>query len=563
MCNGVKADCGSARCGRAVESSTRRLPGGRLWQTGPRSRGCCVSFLGLVLLAGLVAPASRLAATNVEYACEVDGRALQQWQSSSGRAADFSGHPWHVALYQGGSFFCNGVLLGAEWVLTTAGCAAGGPGLAVGYGEGHLLDHGTAERHAVVERTYAPTCDLVLLRLGKPVMHARNSYANLPKEDETGALEGIGTCAVVTGWRTDGVRLEYRDLSAYEGLTAVVEGGARSEGPYAGALQAYDGEICAAGTDRGEICVSAANDAACLAGGAVTVGGSFNRPRWLVGIVSPDGGACGDGGLRTGFDHVKRVAHHREWMAKVMNRLGERESTRELEWRSPLGIEFVWIPAGSFMMGSPEDEEGRKSNERQHEVRISQGFWMGKYEVTQGEWASVMGKGQGLNDTYDMCLRCPVSYVTWHEAQEFIGILNAMESGRGYRYRLPSEAEWEYAARAGMTGGESETGWWDSALWRDVHILRWKRVDRSPGNAWGLHGMLMSVDEWTADWYGQYPLVAVTDPLGPDEGVDRVLRGSFWPRGRQRSGDTRPAGRAPFSPDESYKEIGFRLVRTE
>ena len=558
MCNGVKAWCGSARCGRAVEFSTRRLPRGRPWQTGPRSRGSCVSLLGLVLLTGLVAPASRLAATIVEYACEVDGRAVQQWQSSSGRAADFSGHPWHVALYLRGEFFCNGVLLGAEWVLTPAGCAPRGPGLAVGYGEGHLLDHGTAERHAVVGRILAPTGDLALLRLGKPVMHARNSYANLPKEDETGALEGFGTCAVVTGWRTDGIRLGYFD---YEGdLIEVVEGGARSEGPYAGALQAYDGEICAAGTDRGEICVSAVNDAACLAGGAVTVGGLLNRPRWLVGIVSPSKGACGDGGLRTGFDHVERVAHHREWMAKAMNRPGERESTREREWRSPLGMEFVWIPAGSFMMGSPEDDDKRGINEHQHEVRISQGFWMGKYEVTEQEWASVMG---AFHDLFPSCLRCPVSYVAWHDAQEFIGILNAMESGRGYRYRLPSEAEWEYAARAGLTDGESETSWRDSVEMRRGIIVRWHSVDWSRGNAWGLHGMLMSVDEWTADWYGEYPLGAVTDPLGPDEGSERVVRGTYWPSPGGYLLIGRPAGRIGFPPDEKVKEIGFRLVRTE
>ena len=123
-------------------------------------------------------------------------------------------------------------------------------------------------------------------------------------------------------------------------------------------------------------------------------------------------------------------------------------------WRSPQGMEFVWIPAGTFVMGSPEGEAGRNGDERQHEVRISQGFWMGKYEVTQGEWQAVM---EANPSEFKVCgARCPVETVSWYDVQGFIKKLNELESGKAYRYRLPTEAEWEYAARAGSAGATPE-----------------------------------------------------------------------------------------------------------
>ena len=226
-------------------------------------------------------------------------------------------------------------------------------------------------------------------------------------------------------------------------------------------------------------------------------------------------------------------------------------------WKSPLRMEFAWVPAGRFVMGSPEGEVGRGGNEVQHEVRISQGFWMGKYEVTQGEWEAVMGANPS---EFDECgSRCPVEKVLWNDVQRFISRLNGRESGSGYRYRLPTEAEWEYAARAGTTGarhGELDSIAWSSGnSGRTTHPVGQKRA-----NAWGLHDMLGNVWEWTADWYGDYPSGTVTDPRGSSTGSRRVYRGGSW---YAYAGYVRSANRTIYSPDARLYSIGFRLVRTE
>ena len=227
-------------------------------------------------------------------------------------------------------------------------------------------------------------------------------------------------------------------------------------------------------------------------------------------------------------------------------------------WTSPLGMEFVGVPAGSFVMGSPEDEAGRDSDEVQHEVRISRGFWMGKYEVTQGEWEGVMG---GNPSYFRECgARCPVEWVSWDDVQEFIRRLNEQESGSGYVYRLPTEAEWEYAARAGTTGaryGElDEIAWYSDNSGGTTHP-----VGQKGANAWGLHDMLGNVDEWTADRYGEYPSGAATDPQGPDTGSTWVGRGGSW---GTIAWAVRSAYRDSLSPGRrASPHFGFRLVRTE
>ena len=225
--------------------------------------------------------------------------------------------------------------------------------------------------------------------------------------------------------------------------------------------------------------------------------------------------------------------------------------------RNPLGMEFVWIPAGEFLMGSPSHEEGRDSDERQHEVRISQGFWMGKYEVTQREWERVMGANPSH---FESCgARCPVEQVLWEDVQEFIGRLNEGESGSGYVYRLPTEAEWEYAARAGTTGARH--GELDSIAWYDGNSGdRTHRVGQKRANGWGLHDMLGNVWEWTADWYGDYPSGTVKDPRGPSTGSRRVTRGGGWDSDARY---VRSANRGTYSPGYRNGYFGFRLVRTE
>ena len=295
----IDTGCGSPKCGGAVESVDRRLPGDTLTCTITRSWGGWFSLLGQGLIIGFAALAPLLAEVVGELECTVDGRTVTRFQSSLGRNADAAGHPWQVALFKGESFACSGVLLRAEWVLTTSRCVADVSlgHLAVGYGEGDLLDIETDERYAVrevfihPEFAATPRNDIALLRLAAPVANARNSYANLPLEGETSALERYGTCAVVTGWRPE---IDSR------------------------AMQAYDGEICSTGKENGEICVSAFNHSACLPGGAVTVGGLPNRPRWLVGIVSAGERACGKDGITVGFGSVTRVAQYREWIESTM-----------------------------------------------------------------------------------------------------------------------------------------------------------------------------------------------------------------------------------------------------
>ena len=227
-------------------------------------------------------------------------------------------------------------------------------------------------------------------------------------------------------------------------------------------------------------------------------------------------------------------------------------------WSNALGMEFVGIPAGSFVMGSPEDEEDRDSRERQHEVRISQGFWMGKYEVTQGEWEAVMGSNPS---EFDECgTRCPVDSVSWEDVQEYIRRLNERESGSGYEYRLPTEAEWEYAARAGTAGARH--GELDEIAWHSGNSgLMAHPVGQKGANAWGLHDMLGNVWEWTANWVYAYPRGgAVTDPQGPDRGSYRVVRGGSWSNPAMFA---RSASRYSYRPSRRFKNFGFRLVRTE
>ena len=264
--------------------------------------------------------------------------------------------------------------------------------------------------------------------------------------------------------------------------------------------------------------------------------GSFEQP-WVR-----DWEALGGGIEDPGFAAAAQayIARYREvseagvWVARaegLMAKLNELEAAdrtrREVgqSWMNSLGMEFMWIPPGGFLMGSPEDEEGHRVDELRHEVRISEGFWMEKYEVTQGEWESVMGANPSRFS--DCGPKCPVEHVSWFDMDEFIQRLNGRESGKGYRYRPPTEAEWEYAARAGTTG----------ARYGELHSIAWYRdnsgsethpVGRKRANAWGLHDMLGNVWEWTGDWYDRYPSGSVTDPQGPSTGSYRVIRGGSW-----------------------------------
>ena len=229
------------------------------------------------------------------------------------------------------------------------------------------------------------------------------------------------------------------------------------------------------------------------------------------------------------------------------------------EVRNSLGMEFVLIEAGEFEMGSPFSEVGRDDDERPHQVQISQAFYLGKYEVTQEQWQAVMGSNPAR---FSNCgASCPVEQVSWEDVQGFIEELNVREWVG--TYRLPTEAEWEYAARAGTqtaySFGNAESdlalyGWSGALFFGRTHPVGRKRP-----NGWGLYDMHGNVWEWVADWYDDYPSGPVTDPRGPATGAARVYRGGSW---NFSARVCRAAYRRSAALGRRYDYLGFRLART-
>jgi len=217
---------------------------------------------------------------------------------------------------------------------------------------------------------------------------------------------------------------------------------------------------------------------------------------------------------------------------------------------------FVWIPPGTFVMGSPSSEGGRDADEVQHTVTLTQGFWMSDHEVTQGEYQAVMGNNPSY---FKGDLNRPVEQVSWDDAVLYCQKLTERERAGGQitaqqAYRLPTEAEWEYAARAGTTGaryGELDTiAWWYGNAGNQTHPVKQKAA-----NGWGLHDMIGNVWDWCSDWYGEYPTGSVTDPRGPSSGSVRVARGGSWFDG---AGGARSAYRGRSDPGSRYGSLGFR-----
>jgi formylglycine-generating enzyme required for sulfatase activity len=237
------------------------------------------------------------------------------------------------------------------------------------------------------------------------------------------------------------------------------------------------------------------------------------------------------------------------------------------EITNSIGMKLVLVPKGTFMMGSPESEEGRdKNDETQHEVTISKDYYLGVYEVTQAQYEKVMGKNpshfQGAkvgNENADL----PVEKISWDDAVEFCKKLSDLpeEKKVGRVYRLPTEAEWEYACRAGSKTAYSfddeegllpEYGWFKRNSSDRTHT-----VGLLEPNAWGLYDMHGNVREWCSDWYVEYSQGAVSDPTGPKEGSDRVHRGGGWNSG---AADCRSAYRGGSTPGDRFYSLGFRLA---
>ena len=237
-----------------------------------------------------------------------------------------------------------------------------------------------------------------------------------------------------------------------------------------------------------------------------------------------------------------------------------------VESRTFAGIEFIWIEPGSFLMGSPETEKEREPDEQLREVTLTEGFWLGKYEVTQAQWRPVMGELPVRRLRVD---EYPAIYVSREDCDHYTAKLN--ELGEGH-FRLPTEAEWEYACRAGTTTpfytGESITGDQANYLCDRVYgdeeprlpLLRPVAVGSYPPNPWGLHDMAGNVREWCADWYVEDYVAPspAADPQGPPEGVWRVSRGGSWGSAPWR---VRSADRARHSRGLRHNTVGLRLCR--
>jgi formylglycine-generating enzyme required for sulfatase activity len=230
---------------------------------------------------------------------------------------------------------------------------------------------------------------------------------------------------------------------------------------------------------------------------------------------------------------------------------GTSQPAARLQSAAKISIEMVRIPGGTFMMGSESSEA--ISNERPvHPVTVS-GFEIGKYEVTQAEWASVMGGAHPSffktgGDTL------PVEKVSWNDVQGFIRKLNQKT---GLRYRLPTEAEWEYACRAGTTG--DRYGSIDSIAWYYGNSGgRTHEVGGKTPNGFGLYDMLGNVLEWCQDWYGVYSAGAQNNPPGAGSGSSRVYRGGSWNHFAQYA---RASLRRDRTPSYRDLDLGFRLAR--
>jgi formylglycine-generating enzyme required for sulfatase activity/serine/threonine protein kinase len=215
--------------------------------------------------------------------------------------------------------------------------------------------------------------------------------------------------------------------------------------------------------------------------------------------------------------------------------------------------ELILIPAGKFLMGSPKSEPGRDSGEILHEVTISNLFYLGKYEVTQEQWQAVMG----INPTTSTIgAKLPVTNVSWDDCQLFIKKLNEKTKSE---YRLPTEAEWEFTCRAGTSTAYSY-GVSITANDANYNSLTTKEVGSYKPNAFGLYDMHGNVNEWCVDKIAEYQSSAVTDPMGPETGTSRLLRGGSFINRMEIN--LRSAYRRESLPDVRIHFIGFRLAKT-
>jgi uncharacterized repeat protein (TIGR02543 family) len=248
----------------------------------------------------------------------------------------------------------------------------------------------------------------------------------------------------------------------------------------------------------------------------------------------------------------------------VSGQSSEGKKTGDIYTIPDLSLDMIWVEPGTFDMGSPTSEAGRGNNETQHQVTLTKGFYLGKYEVTQAQYEAVMtGNVDGLSATPSYNSNkpnCPVEQVSWNDVQVFLARLNAQQSGNipaGWAYVLPTEAQWEYACRAGTATAYS---WGDSINASDANYYynfgQTRDVGKYSANAWGFFDMHGNVWEWTADWYGSYSTASVIDPGGSTSGSNRVRRGGSWDN---VGTDLRSAERSNHAPSARNNNMGFRV----
>ncbi len=230
------------------------------------------------------------------------------------------------------------------------------------------------------------------------------------------------------------------------------------------------------------------------------------------------------------------------------------------EIANSIGMKLVLIPADAFTMGSPEEDVGRHPNERQHKVTISEPYYLGQFEVTQEEYEKVTGS----NPSSIKGARHPVETLGWEDAVSFCKKLSELpeEKAAGREYRLPTEAEWEYACRAGSetpySFGESakplhEHAWFAENSQNQHHPAGGKKPNR-----WDLYDMHGNVYEWCDDWFDDYPSRSVIDPQGPIRGTERVIRGGSWVVANESH--FRSAQLSNYKPKDRSPLLGFRVV---
>ena len=255
-----------------------------------------------------------------------------------------------------------------------------------------------------------------------------------------------------------------------------------------------------------------------------------------------------------------------EYVPLAKNQPSKSNPTANKTFTNSNGMKFIYISPGSFVMGSPDDEKGRYDNETQHKVKLTQGFFLATTEVTQGQWAAVMGNNpSNFKECGD---ECPVDQISWDDVQLFIQRLNLLEGTK--KYRLPTEAEWEYACRAGNNEAFASGGITELECNRDINLdaVAWfcgnsdnttHRVAQKKPNALGLYDMHGNVSELCEDWYAEYPSDQIIDPQGSASGTYRTIRGGGWDAYARHC---RSACRGALPPGERSHGVGFRLART-